>query len=269
MFWRLVLAVVLLGVIVGGIVGFNLFRDKMIAGFFASRQPPPVSVSTVEVEPVTWHPGIEAIGTAQAAQGVDLAVETAGIVQTLNFEANDEVEKDQKLAQLEDSIERADLAAAQASLELSQTRLDRARTLRERGVTAINDLDEALATEKSAQAEVVKLTAVMDQKSLEAPFAGVIGIPQVEEGDYVVAGTVYATLQDLDNMRVDFSVPEQQIRLVSIGMPVTVSTEVGSISLEGTIAAIEPRIDPNTRLVTIRAKVDNPDKTSIRGSSCA
>ena len=259
MFWRLILAVVLLIAIVGGIVGFNLFRDKMIAGYFASMQPPPVTVSTTEVAPVTWHPGLSAIGSARAKQGVELAVETGGIVQDILFDANDHVEQGQHLVQLDDSIEAADLAAAQASLELSQTQLDRATELRNRGVTAINELDQAQATERSAQAQVVKLTAVRDQKSLEAPFAGIVGIPQVDVGQYVVPGTVYATLQDLDNMRVDFSMPEQQIRLIRIGMPLTVSSEVGDTRLRGQIVAIEPRIDPNSRLVTVRAEVDNPN----------
>ena len=257
MIWRLILAVVLLVVVVGGIVGFNLFRDKMIAGYFATMQPPPVTVSTIEVEPVTWRPGLNAIGTARALQGVELAVETAGIVEDILFQANAQVEKGQHLAQLGDSIEEADLAAAQASLELSQTQLARAVELRARGVTAINELDEAQATQRSAEAQVIKLTAVKNQKSLEAPFAGIAGIPQVDVGQYVVPGTVYATLQDLDNMRVDFSVPEQQIRLIEIGMPLTVSSEVGDTSLRGKIAAIEPRIDPNSRLVTVRAEVEN------------
>lgn len=263
MIWRLFLAVILLGVIVGGIVGFNMFRDKMIAGYFASMQPPPVAVSTVEVEPVTWHPGLEAIGTAQSDSGVELAVETAGIVKEILFNANDKVEAGQRLAQIDDLIERADLAASQAELDLAQTQLVRAQELRQRGVTAISDLDEAQASETSAQAQVERLTAVMNQKSLEAPFEGIIGIPQVDVGAYVTPGTVYATLQDLDNMRVDFSVPEQQIRLVAIGMPVTLTTEVGATTLKGQITAIEPRIDPNSRLVNIRAEFANPPEGGV------
>jgi membrane fusion protein (multidrug efflux system) len=258
MIWRLILAIVLLGVIVGGIVGFNLFRDKMIAGYFASMQPPPVTVSTTTVEPVTWKPGLDAIGTARAAQGVDLAVETSGIVEAVLFQANDEVEAGQHLAQIDDAIERANLAAAQAELDLAETQLARQRELRERGVIAINDLDVAQATAISAASQVESLTAVMNQKSLEAPFGGTIGIPQVEVGQFVDPGTVYATLQDLDVMRVDFSIPEQDIRLIAIDMPVTVSTEVGRIELSGHISAIEPRIDPNSRLVTVRAEVDDP-----------
>ncbi len=259
MIWRLILAIVLLGVIVGGIVGFNLFRDKMIAGYFAGMQPPPVTVSTTTVEPVTWKPGLDAIGTARAAQGVELAVETSGIVSGILFEANDEVTEGQHLAQLDDAIERADLSSAQAELDLAETQLARQRELRERGVVAISDLDVAQATAISASSQVASLTAVMNQKSLEAPFGGTIGIPQGDVGQFGNPGTVYATLQDLDSMRVDFSVPEQDIRLIAIGMPVTVSTEVGKTELTGHISAIEPRIDPNSRLVTVRAEVDDPN----------
>ncbi|TPE52232.1 efflux RND transporter periplasmic adaptor subunit [Amaricoccus solimangrovi] len=255
---RLIIAVILLGLVVGGIVGFNLFRDKMIGQFFANRQPEPVAVSTVAVEPGTWTPGVEAIGTARAKQGVELGVETPGIVKQIRFQANDEVEAGEILVQLDDAIEQADLAAANATLNLSETQLKRQQTLQARGVTAANDLDEAQASATSARAEVEKLTAVMRQKALRAPFAGTIGIPQVDVGQYLAAGTVYATLQDLDSMRVDFSIPEQQGRIVRIGMPVVATSEVGDISLRGQVIGIEPRIDPNSRLVTVRAEIEDP-----------
>ena len=215
-------------------------------------------VSTVEVKPVTWKPGLEAIGTAHSQNGVELPVETAGIVKEIFFQANEKVANGQHLAQIDDLVERADLAASQAELDLAETQLKRAEELRTRGVTAISDLDQAQAAATSARAQVERLTAVMNQKSLEAPFDGIIGIPQVDVGGYVTPGTVYATLQDLDRMRVDFAVPEQQVRLVEMGMPVTLTTEVGSTSLSGQITAIEPRIDPNSRLVNIRAEFDNP-----------
>lgn len=257
---RLVIAVILLVLIVGGIVGFNLFRAKMIGQYFATRQPDPITVSTIDVVPSIWKPGIEAIGTARARQGVELGVETAGIVREIRFEANDRVKEDQVLVQIDDAIERADLAAANATLNLSQIQLERAETLKARGVSATSDVDEATANATNARAEVTRLTAVMDQKALKAPFAGTIGIPQIDVGEYVTPGTVYATLQDLDAMRVDFSVPEQQIRLIENGLPVTVSTEVGTTNLPGRVSAIEPRIDPNSRLVTVRAEVEAPDR---------
>lgn len=259
MIWRLFLAVVLLVVIVGGIVGFNMFRARMIEGYFASMQPPPVTVSTVEVEPITWRPGLEAIGTAHSNSGVELAVELAGIVKEILFRANDKIAAGERLMQIDDTIERADLAASQAELDLAETQLLRAQELRQRGVTAISDLDQAQAAATSARAQVESLTAVMNQKSLEAPFEGIVGIPQVDVGEYVTPGTVFATLQDLESMRVDFSVPEQQVRLVEMGMPVTLTTEVGETTLKGRITAIEPRIDPNSRLVNIRAEFENPE----------
>jgi membrane fusion protein (multidrug efflux system) len=261
MWRRLIIALVALVILVGGIVGFNLFKEKAIGEYFASMKPPPVTVSVVEAEPVTWKPGFEAIGTALAAQGVSLASETSGIVKEILFNPNDKVEAGQRLVQLDDAVEAADLAAAQAELELAQTQLDRQRTLRERGVTAINDLDVAQASASSSQAQVLKLTAVMNQKSLEAPFAGVIGIAQIDVGEFVPAGTVFATLQDLDNMRVDFSLPEQQITQVKIGMPVAATSEVGDLELRGKIIAIEPKIDQNSRLVTVRAQLDNPGQS--------
>jgi membrane fusion protein (multidrug efflux system) len=259
MIWRFVLAIVLLVVVVGGIVGFNLFRDRMIAGFFAGMQPPPVTVSVVEAKPVTWRPGIEAIGTAHAVRGVDLGVEAGGIVQDILFTANDRVEAGELLVQIDDRIERADLAAAQSSLELSEETLARVEQLRARGIAPVSDLDVARAEATNAAAEVNKLTAVMRQKALEAPFAGIIGIPKVEEGEYVVPGTVYATLQDLDTMRVDFQVPEQDIRRIKIGYGVTVRSEATDGELTGKVTAIEPKIDPGSRLVLVRAEVENPE----------
>ncbi len=256
---RLIIAILLLGVVVGGIVGFNRFRDGIIADIFANMQPQPVTVTVTEAEAITWRPGIEAIGTAAAARGVDLATETGGIVQDILFTANQRVERGQLLLQLRDEVERADLAAANATLELSGTELARAKQLQARGVSAANTVETAEATATEARAQVARLTAIMDQKAIEAPFAGDVGISRVEVGQYIPAGTFFVTLQDLDTMRVDFSIPEQQVRPIAIGMPVTVAAEVGGVTLSGEITGIEPKIDPNSRLVTIRAAVSNPE----------
>jgi membrane fusion protein, multidrug efflux system len=178
-------------------------------------------------------------------------------VREILFDANDRVELGQRLVQIDDRVEQADLAAAEAQLDLAQETLQRVEALRDRGIAPVSDLDIARADATNARAQVLKLTAVLNQKALEAPFDGVVGIPRIEVGEYVTPGTVYATLQDLDRMRVDFSIPEQQIRQIEIGMPVTAWTEVGGTELEGRIVAIEPKIDPNSRLVTVRAEVEN------------
>ena len=183
----------------------------------------------------------------------------ADVVEEVLFTANDRVEAGQRLLQIRDQIERADLAAAQASLQLSQTELERVLALQKRGISSGASVEVAEAGATNSRSQVVRLTAILEQKALEAPFAGVVGIPKVEVGQYVEPGTVFATLQDLDTMRVDFSVPEQQVRNVKVGLPVTVTSEVGGGTLTGKIIGIEPRIDPNSRLVTVRANVDNAD----------
>ena len=256
---RLIIAVILLGLVVGGIVGFNLFRDKMIGEFFAGMTPAPVVVSVTVAEPITWTPGLEAVGTALAAQGVDLSVEAAGVVREVLFAPNQQVKAGDQLVQIDDRIEQADLAAAIAAQELAETELARSRTLQERGVSTANTLDTAEATATEARSRVQSARAVLEQKQSVAPFGGVIGIPRIEAGEYVTPGTIYATLQDLDSMRVDFSLPEQEAGIVQIGMAVTVSSEVGGVTATGKVTGIEPKIDPNSRLVTARAEVENPD----------
>lgn len=259
MFKRLVIALVLLGIVVGGIVGFNLFRDKMIAQFFAGMKPAPVAVSVTEAQPRDWTPGITAIGTARAVQGVELALEASGVVKEVLFEPNQRVDAGQALVQIDDRMEEADLAAALAAQDLRETELRRSRTLQERGVSTANTLDTAEAAAVEARSQVAKLRAVLEQKRAVAPFSGVIGIPKIDAGAYVTAGTAYATLQDIDRMRVDFSLPEQDAGLVQIGMPVTVSSEVGGLKATGSVVGIDPRIDPNSRLLTLRAEVENPE----------
>lgn len=258
MFKRLFIAILLLGLIGGGIVWFKYFRDGMIAQFMAGRVPPPVPVTAMTVEPATWEPGIDAIGTAISAQGVDLAIESGGLVRSIGFVANDRVTGGQTLLQIDDDSERASLAAAEAALAVAVADAGRAQTLTERGVGAANALESAEAQVASARAQVAQVQTALDSKRLTAPFDGVIGIPRVEVGQYVVPGTVYATLQDLDQMYVDFSVPEQQLGLLELGRAVSVSTEVGSFGTEGRITGIEPQVDPNSRLARVRAEVGNP-----------
>lgn len=256
---RFIIAIVFVAVVAGGIVGFNLFRDRMIADFFANMPATAYPVSTVTAESGEWQPGIEAIGTVYASRGIDLAVEAGGVVRSVEFRANDEVEEGQLLVQIDDAIEQADLVAARSQVQVSNASLERARTLSDRGVSTAATVQEAEATASSALAQIERLNAILSQKSLEAPFSGTIGIPRVEAGQFVSVGTTVATLQDLDTLRVDFTVPEQQLARVSAGQTVTIATEAGNPVASGTITGIEPRIDPQTRLVSLRAEVDNQD----------
>lgn len=254
---RLLIAIVLLAVLAGGIVGFNMFRDQAIEQFFANMPVPTVTVSTVEAEKSKWTPTIEAIGTVNANQGVDLTVETTGIVTDILFEANQQVEKDQILLQLEDNVQQADLSASRTQAALDKQALDRARELRSRGVSSGASLDNAEAAAQASAAQVEKAEAVVQQRQLRAPFSGTIGIPRVDRGQYLSPGTIVATLQDTETMRADFTVPEQRLGLLKIGQPVRLWLNSGNDVFEGTITGIDPKVDPSSRLVSVRARIDN------------
>ncbi|WP_441338296.1 efflux RND transporter periplasmic adaptor subunit [Mesorhizobium sp.] len=256
---RFIIAFILLVLVCGGIVGFNLFRDNAIQQFFATMKPPAATVSTTIVKPTSWTPGVEAIGTVSAVRGVDLTVETAGIVKDILFHANQKVEANAVLLQLDDAAERADLDATKAQAALDQTALTRALELQKRGVGSESTLDTARATASASASQVNRLQAVLDQKLLTAPFGGTVGIPRIDLGQYLSPGTSVVTLQDLETMRADFSIPEQQLPLLKIDQKLRLGIGDGELPFAGTIRGIDPKIDPTSRLVTVRAEVANPE----------
>jgi membrane fusion protein (multidrug efflux system) len=256
---RFIIAIVLLAVVVGGIVGFNMFREAAIAQFFANMPVAPSPVSTVKAAPVTWTPDIQALGTVGASRGVDLTVETTGIVQSVNFVSNQKVAAGALLVQLDDTQQRADLAAQRAAAELDQQNLQRALELQKRGVGSETSVEQAQAAASSSQAQVAKLEAVLEQKRLTAPFDGTMGIPRVDLGQFIQPGTAVATLQNLDVLRADFSVPEQSLNLVRMDQPVRFGVDDSDLPFTGKIVGIEPKVDPATRLVLIRAEISNPE----------
>lgn len=256
---RFIIAFILLVIVCGGIVGFNLFRDKAIEDFFANMPVNPLTVSTARVEPITWTPNIEAIGTVSAASGVDLTVETTGIVKEILFKANEKVERGQELVRLDDAVQKADLEAGKTQEALDKQALDRAVALQKRGVGTDATLDAARASWQTSISQVAKLQAVLDQKLLRAPFSGTIGIPRIEEGQYVAPGNAVATLQDLDTLRVDFTVAEQRFPDMKIGQEVLFGLTGDDMPYKGAITGIDPKIDPVSRLVSVRAEISNVD----------
>ncbi|AID32822.1 efflux transporter periplasmic adaptor subunit [Mesorhizobium sp. SEMIA 3007] len=258
-FFVIILVLAVLVVVVGGIVGFNFLRDNGIKQYFATMKPPAATVSTTIAKPSSWTPGVEAIGTVRAVRGVDLTVETTGIVKDILFHANQKVAANAVLLQLDDAVERADLDAQKAQAALDQVSLTRAIELTRRGVGSDSTLDTARAAASASASQVTKLQAVLDQKQLTAPFGGTVGIPKIDIGQYMAPGTAVVTLQDLDTMRVDFSVPEQQLPLLKIGQTVRLGLSGGDMPFAGEIRGIDPKIDPSSRLVNIRAEVANPD----------
>ncbi|HEX2552656.1 MAG TPA: efflux RND transporter periplasmic adaptor subunit [Microvirga sp.] len=250
----------------GGLVWFNFFRDQMIAGFFAKMQPPAQTVSAVEVKTVTWTPGINAIGTAKAENGVELAVETGGVVKQVALKPNKQFAKGDVLVQLDDAVERADLQDAQAAVKLAEETLQRSSTLRTRGYGTEVAYDQAVAQLAAARSRIARLEAQIEQKALKAPFAGVAGIARVDLGQYVQPGTVVATFQDPSSLKVDFTIPEQMAGQVKLGQPVRFGLTEGEWTLSGRIAGMDPRVDPQTRLIAVQAVLaDNREQRVLPG----
>lgn len=256
---RFLIAIVLLVIVVGGILGFNVFRDNAINQFFANMPVASSPVSTVNVTPIRWTPSIQAIGTVGASRGVDLSVETSGIVKAIQFEANQRVMQGDLLVQLDDTQQQADLSAQRAQAALDVQNLTRAQELQKRGVGSETTVEQAQASASASAAQVEKLEAVLEQKRLVAPFDGTLGIPRIDVGQYLSPGTTVATLQNLDVLRADFSIPEQSLGLVGIGQAVRFGVTGDEMPFNGKITGIEPKVDAATRLVLIRAEISNPD----------
>lgn len=265
---RLVVALVFILAIglCAGLVWFNFFRDKMITQFFATMQQPPQTISAAKVEAKTWTPSISAIGTAKAANGVELAFETAGIVSQIKFKANQNVRQGEVLVQLDDTVERADIQDVQANVKTAESSFERAKTLSARGYGTEANLDQASALLAVARSRLARLQATIEQKALKAPFSGVIGIPRIDVGQYLQPGTVIASFQDLSSMKVDFTVPEQRAGEISLGQEVHIGTTEGNLPFKGRVTGKDPRVDPKTRLVSVQALVeDNKDGAILPG----
>jgi membrane fusion protein, multidrug efflux system len=240
-----------------GLIWFNFFRDKMIQNFFATMQQPAQAVSSAKVEAKTWTPGISAIGTARAANGVELAFETAGIVKEIKFKANQNVRQGEVLVQLDDTVERADLLDVQAAVKTAESNFERAKTLSSRGYGTEANFDQASALLAAARSRLARLQATIEQKALKAPFSGVIGIPRIDIGQYLQPGTVIASFQDLSSMKVDFTVPEQAADEIKLGQEVRIGVTPADLPFKGKVTGKDPRVDPKTRLVSVQALIDD------------
>lgn len=249
-----------------GLIWFNFFRDKMIQNFFANMQQPAQVVSAAKVEANTWNPGVTAIGTAKAANGVELAFETAGIVKEIKFKANQSIKVGEVLVQLDDSVERADIQDVQANVKTAESNFERAKTLSSRGYGTEANFDQASAVLAAARSRLARLQATIEQKALKAPFSGVIGISRIDVGQYLQPGTVIASFQDLASMKVDFTVPEQSANKIRLGQEVRVGLIEGDLPYTGKVIGKDPRVDPKTRLVSVQAVIeDNKDGSIVPG----
>ena len=252
--------------VLGGVFGFETFRSVMIKRFMASMPVPPQTVSAVPAPVTEWQPRLQAVGSLRAVNGADLSLEVAGIVDKILFKSGDDVAAGTLLLQLRAQDDIARLASLEASAGLAATTF--ARDQKQFKVQAVSkqQLDTDEAALKNAQAQVDEQKAVVDKKFVRAPFAGHLGIRQVDVGQYLNAGTAIVTLQALDPIYVDFTLPQQDLDQIAVGQKVTASSDAyPGQTFEGTIDAINPKVDANTRSLQVRATIPNPDRKLLPG----
>jgi membrane fusion protein, multidrug efflux system len=262
------LTLFLLAALTGGLAYFQfVIKPTMIKGFIsAAFAPKPTAVTAEAVKVEKWPPELTAIGTLRAYQGVALAPQAAGDVAAIHFKSGDDVDTGALLINIDDSVEQADLANGLAQLKNAEVTLTRQKTLVVQGNTPQSTVDTALATRDSAAATVERTRAVIAQKAIKAPFAGRLGLRNVDLGQYVAVGTSLVTLQQLDPIYADFPVPEEALRSLAAGQQVNMTVDaIPGRSFEGKIEAIDARVSAESRNVTARAVFANPDRKLLPG----
>jgi multidrug efflux system membrane fusion protein len=267
---RLTIMALLLVVVLGGLYGFDLFRQKMIAQFFANNVPPPTPVSAVAVTSESMSDYLDGIGSVVAVHQVSVAPEVNGRVTKILFESGAEVKAGDPLLQLNDDPERADLANFQALANLAQITLGRSHKLASQQYMAQQTVDQNKSEFQVAQANIARIQAIIAQKLIRAPFAGELGVRQVDVGQYLSAGTAIVTLTDLDTLHVNFTMPEQARAALAVGQPVEFRVDAfQSRVFKATLTTIEPQIDPATRNIKVQATLDNPGHLLLPGMFAA
>ncbi len=263
---RMAIMLLLVGALLGAIFGFQAFKARMVKKFMASQGTPVQTVSTITASEQAWQPQIEAVGSLTARQGTDIAPEVSGIVSRIHFKSGEEVRAGTLLLELNAVSDIAQLHALEAAAELAKSTY--ARDLQQYQDRAVSQatLDTDRATVKGTSAQVAQQQALVDKKLIRAPFAGRLGIRAVDLGQYLNAGTKIVTLQALDPIFVDFYLPQKSIGRIKVGQSVGARADAfpGQI-FAGEISAIDPKVDPSTRNVHVRAAIHNPRHLLLPG----
>lgn len=221
---------------------------------------PPVAITTAPADSQTWERAIRATGSIRASQGVLVAAEVAGTIREIHFGSGQEVEKGDLLIVLDDSTEQAQLKAAQASANLANVNLKRSQELFDSRTISQSEFDRAEATAAESEAQLSQIKSVIDKKRILAPFSGTLGIRLVDVGEYLTAGASIVSLQQLDPIYVDFSIPQIQFNSAKPGYALNVSVDAfPDTKFTGEIEAVNPNLDVSTRTVRVRGTLQNPN----------
>jgi membrane fusion protein (multidrug efflux system) len=238
-------------------VKFKQIQTAIAQG--AAYQPPPEAVTTVIAAAEQWPSTISAIGTMAAVRGVTVSADLPGIVDQILFESGDAVREGQTLAILDTRQEQAQMAAAEAQRVLARSNFNRMQELLDQRVISKAEYDSATAQSRESEAHVGEIRAAIERKTIRAPFSGILGIRQVNKGQYLAGGDPLVTLQSLNPIYVNFGVPQQAIGQVGVGRNVRITTEsLGNVPFEGRVTAIDSVVDATTRNIQVQATLANP-----------
>lgn len=257
----ILIASAILLVLVGAVAGTKALQiGKLIATGKTRGGPPPESVSSAEVVVDRWERTVETVGSLRAVQGADLSAEVAGVVTKILFENGAEVAKGDLLVELDTDSEQANLRSAIAEADLARTVYERTKRLRENSTVPQSEMDAAESHLRKMSALADQLRATIEKKQLRAPFAGRLGIREVNLGQFVNNGSKIVSLQALNPIFVDFLLPQQLVAGVAPGLALKVVTDVypGRV-FQGQLTAFNPEIDPVTRNIRLQGTLDNPE----------
>jgi membrane fusion protein, multidrug efflux system len=252
----------MLAVVVIVVAGLGFVKYKQIQTAIAqgsSFAPPPDAVTTVVANAETWPSTLDVIGTTAAIQGVTVSADLPGAVDKIHFDSGQAVHAGDILVELDTRQERAQLAAAQSDRDLARINYGRDQELVKEGVVPRTQFDNSFAQQKSTEAKVGEIKAMIDRKTIKAPFTGILGIRQINLGQYLAAGQAIVSLQALNPIYVNFGVPQQQSSLVTVGRTLQLtSDDVPGVEFKGRVNAIDSVVNEATRNIQVQATLANP-----------
>ncbi|ADJ29736.1 efflux RND transporter periplasmic adaptor subunit [Nitrosococcus watsonii] len=256
---HLIVVVLALGLFFGGIFGWKYYQQQQQAAQ-AAMPPPPATVAAAKVRSESWRTSLQAVGSLVAVQGVHVTNEVAGLIDAINFESGEQIKKNALLLQLEDSVDQADLKGLLAEQKLAELQFQRNTRLLKKQMVSRSVYDESQAQLENAQAMVAAKRALIRKKQIRAPFSGLLGIRQVDLGEYLAPGSSIVLLQALDPIYVDYSLPERYFSLLAQGQTVLITVQAYPTQhFKGRITAINPGVNPSSRNVQVRATFENPN----------
>ncbi|HDZ57252.1 MAG TPA: efflux RND transporter periplasmic adaptor subunit [Pseudomonas xinjiangensis] len=262
---RLVVMLLLFIVVVAALAAYKGLSIKQQIAMFTAPKPP-IQIAAAEAQTVDWQTRLPAIGSLTAALGVEMTTEVNGTVSQVSFESGQQVEAGQPLLMMSSGVEEASLKTVEAQANLARLEFSRQQDLLKRQSISQSQFDEARSNLEQATARAEELRAILQKKRVTAPFAGRIGIRQVDPGDYVSPGTSIATLQNLSSLFVDFFMPEQFYPQLALGQQINVRVAAFPQKVfVGSIVAINPKVEASTRNLQVRAMVENPNEQLLPG----